>query len=390
MLAVGKRADRLANDRKRFRRLGHADPRFRPPARCMLPSSTRMRQPSPIPPPMTEPPASPVMVQYLEIKRANPGCLLFFRMGDFYELFFEDAVAAAQALDIALTKRGRHEGADIPMCGVPVHTAETYLARLIRAGFKVAMCDQIEDPAEAKRRGGKGPVRRAVVRVVTAGTLTEDGLLDARRNNYLAGIAEAGSAFGLAWLDLSTGAFSLAPTTEASLGADLARIMPGEILVPERLLARPALYEVFADWKPALTPLANPRFDSEAARRRLEDFYGVKALDGFGSFGRAEIAAGGALVDYVALTQQGGAPHLAPPVCVAPDTVMQIDAATRRNLELATTLSGERRGSLIATIDRTLTGPGARLLAEQLAAPLTQPEAIGARLDAVQDRKSTR
>jgi DNA mismatch repair protein MutS len=328
------------------------------------------------------------MAQYHEIKAAHPGCLLFFRMGDFFELFFEDAVAAASALDIALTKRGRREGADIPMCGVPVHTADAYLARLIRAGFKVAICEQIEDPAEARRRGGKAVVKRAVVRVVTAGTLTEDGLLDARRHNYLAGIAEVAGELGLAWLDLSTGAFSLAPSAESSLAADLARIMPGEILVPERLLARPALHDVFGDWKAALTPLANPRFDSEAARRRLESFYGVKALDGFGSFGRAEIAAAGALVDYVALTQQAGgqgrAPHLAPPIRVAPDTVMQIDAATRRNLELVTTLSGERRGSLIATIDRTLTGPGARLLAEQLAAPLTQPEAIGARLDAVQ------
>jgi DNA mismatch repair protein MutS len=337
------------------------------------------------------------MAQYHEIKRGHPGCLLFFRMGDFYELFFDDAIAAAPALDIALTKRGRHDGADIPMCGVPVHTADAYLARLIRAGFKVAICDQIEDPAEARRRGNKGPVKRAVVRVVTAGTLTEDGLLDARRHNYLAGIAEVGGELGLAWLDLSTGAFSLAPTAEAALAADLARIMPGEILVSERLLARPSLLELFGDWKPALTPLANPRFDSEAARRRLEGFYGVKALDGFGSFGRAEIAAAGALVDYVALTQpmvrlegagqvraHGGAPHLAPPQLVAPDTVMQIDAATRRNLELVATLSGERRGSLLATIDRTLTGPGARLLAEQLAAPLTLPDAIAARLDAVE------
>jgi DNA mismatch repair protein MutS len=327
---------------------------------------------------------SPVMAQYHAIKRAHPGCLLFFRMGDFYELFFEDAQQAAPALDIALTRRGQHNGADIPMCGVPVHTVDAYLARLIRSGFKVAICEQIEDPAEARRRGAKGPVKRAVVRVVTAGTLTEDGLLDARRHNYLAGIAEAGGELGLAWLDLSTGAFSLAPTAETALAADLARIMPGEILLPERLLARPTLYEVFGDWKGALTPLANPRFDSEAARRRLEGFYGVKALDGFGSFGRAEIAAAGALVDYVALTQRGGAPHLAAPVRVAPETVMQIDAATRRNLELSATLSGERRGSLIATIDRTLTGPGARLLAEQLAAPLTEPQAIGARLDAVQ------
>jgi DNA mismatch repair protein MutS len=324
------------------------------------------------------------MIQYHEIKEANPGCLLFFRMGDFYELFFDDAVAAAQALDIALTKRGRHEGADIPMCGVPVHTAETYLARLIRAGFKVAMCDQIEDPAEAKRRGGKGPVRRAVIRVVTAGTLTEEGLLDARRNNYLAGLAEAGGEIGLAWLDLSTGGFALAPTSEPALAGDLARLMPGEILLPERLLARPALFELFAEWKPALTPLPNARFESDAARRRLESFYGVGALDGFGSFGRAEVAAAGALVDYVGLTQQGRAPHLEPPRRVAPGTVMQIDAATRRNLELVSTLAGERRGSLLATVDRTVTAAGARLLADHLAAPLTEPAAITARLDAVQ------
>ena len=338
--------------------------------------------------------ASPVMAQYQAIKEAHPGCLLFFRMGDFYELFFEDAVAAAPALDIALTRRGKQaDGADIPMCGVPVHAADGYLARLIRAGFKVAICDQIEDPAEARRRGNRGPVKRAVVRVVTAGTLTEDGLLDARRHNYLAGIADVGGELGLAWLDLSTGAFMLAPTAENALGADLARIMPGEILLPERLLARPALFELFGDWKGALTPLANPRFDSETARRRLESFYGVQALDGFGAFGRAEIAAAGALVDYVALTQQGGAPHLAPPQRVAPDSVMQIDAATRRNLELTGTLAGERRGSLLATIDRTLTGPGARLLAEHLSGPLTEHEAIGARLDAVQffvDRADTR
>src|SRR5437868_3318225 len=326
---------------------------------------------------------SPVMLQYHEIKRAHPGCLLFFRMGDFYELFFEDAVAAAPALDIALTKRGRHNGADIPMCGVPVHTAEAYLARLIRAGFKVAICDQTEDPAAARRRGNKGPVRRAVVRVVTAGTLTEDGLLDARRHNYLAGIAEAGGEIGLAWLDLSTGAFALTPTSETALAGDLARLMPGEIVVPERLLARPALFELFAEWKAALTPLANPRFDSEAARRRLEGFYGVRALDGFGSFGRAEIAAAGVLVDYVALTQPGGTPYLAPPQRVMPGSVMQIDAATRRNLELTVTLSGERRGSLLAAIDRTLTGAGARLLAEHLAGPLTVPEAINARPDGV-------
>ena len=304
--------------------------------------------------------ASPVMAQYLEIKEAHPGCLLFFRMGDFYELFFDDAVAAAPALDIALTKRGRHDGADIPMCGVPVHTAEAYLARLIRAGFKVAICEQIEDPAEARRRGGKGPVRRAVVRVVTAGTLTEEGLLDARRHNYLAGIAEAGGELGLAWLDLSTGAFALAPTGEAALAADLARLMPGEILVPERLLARPALFELFADWKPALTPLANPRFDSEAgappARSLLRGRRARRVRRLRPRRDRRRRRAG--RLRRADPARASGAPHLAPPRRVAPDSVMQIDAATRRNLELAATLSGERRGSLLATIDRTVTGAG--------------------------------
>jgi DNA mismatch repair protein MutS len=324
------------------------------------------------------------MAQYLEIKAAHPNCLLFFRMGDFYELFFEDAVAAAQALDIALTKRGRHAGADIPMCGVPVHTAEAYLARLIRAGFKVAICDQIEAPAEARRRGGKGPMRRAVTRVVTAGTLTEEGLLDARRHNYLAGIAEAGGELGLAWLDLSTGDFALAPSSETALAADLARLAPGEVLLAERLLTRPKLLELFAEWKPALTPLPNARFESESGRRQLESRYGVGTLDGFGNFTRAELAAAGALVDYVGLTQQGEAAHLEPPRRVAPGSVMQVDAATRRNLELVTSLAGERRGSLLAVIDRTVTAAGARLLADHLTAPLTEPAAIADRLDAVE------
>ncbi|MBV8888212.1 MAG: DNA mismatch repair protein MutS, partial [Alphaproteobacteria bacterium] len=329
-----------------------------------------------------------MMVQYHEIKQAHPGCLLFYRMGDFYELFFEDALAAAPALDIALTKRGRHDGADIPMCGVPVHTAEAYLARLIRAGFKVAICEQVENPAEARRRAPgsskRGPLKRAVVRIVTAGTLTEDGLLEPRRHNYLAGIAEAGGRIGLAWLDLSTGDFALSPTTEAALPGDLARLSPGEILVPERLLTRPALFELLGDWKAALTPLANPRFDSEPARRRLEAFYGVKTLDGFGAFSRAELAAAGALIDYVAATQPAATVPLMPPRRVAPGSVMQIDAASRRNLELTATLAGERKGSLLATIDRTATASGARLLADHLAAPLTAPEAIAARLDAVQ------
>ncbi len=354
-----------------------ARPAFSAPAPDALPNPTGPAGPA-------DGTASPMMAQYLELKRSQPDCLLFYRMGDFYELFFEDAAKAAAALDITLTKRGKHEGADIPMCGVPVHAAESYLARLIRRGFKVAVCEQVEDPAEAKKRGSKSPVRRAVIRVVTPGTLTEDSLLDARRHNYLAALGEAGGALGLAWLDLSTGAFMTQAVTAPALGAALARLDPGEILVSERLLPRPDLAELLGEWRHALSPLAATRFDSEGGRRRLLALYGVASLDGFGGFERAELAAAGALVAYVEATQQGRLPLLQPPRRLAAGAVMEIDAATRRNLELVTTLSGERRGSLLATIDRTVSGDGARLLAEHLAAPLTCPAAIGARLDTVQ------
>jgi DNA mismatch repair protein MutS len=324
-----------------------------------------------------------MMAQYLAIKRAHPDCLLFYRMGDFYELFFDDAVKASAALDIALTRRGKHLGEDIAMCGVPVRAYEAYLPRLVRAGFKVAIAEQMEDPAEAKKRGGKSVVARDVVRVITAGTITEDTLLDARAHNYLTAVAEAQGALGLAWVDVSTGDLAMQRIEPHSLAAALARLSPTELLLPDRLLQAEGLFEVWAEWKDALTPLPSVRFDSENARRRLETLYGVGALDGFGAFTRPELAAGGALVDYVELTQKGRLPLLKPPRRLAEGAVMEIDAATRRNLELSATLTGERRGSLLATIDRTVTGAGARLLAAQLAAPLTEPAAIDGRLDMV-------
>src|SRR5579864_23688 len=280
--------------------------------------------------------ATPLMAQYLDIKRAHPDCLLFYRMGDFYELFFDDAVRAARALDITLTKRGKHEGDDIPMCGVPVHAAEAYLARLIRQGFRVAVGEQMEDPAQ--RKSQKGPLRRAVVRVVTPGTLTEDTLLDARRHNYLAALAEAQGALALAWLDLSTGDFAVEVAEASGLDAALARLDPGELLIADRLLQKPELFELLADWKERLTPLPSQRFDSETGRRRLQTTFGVETLDAFGTFERAEVAAAGALVDYVSLTQQGKLPRLSPPQRVAHGSAMAIDAATRRNLELMQTL----------------------------------------------------
>ena len=327
---------------------------------------------------------TPMMTQYLAIKRENPDCLLFYRMGDFYELFFEDAEKASRALDITLTKRGKHLGEDIPMCGVPVHSHDAYLSRLIRRGFKVAVCEQTENPAEAKKRGNKSVVNRAVIRTITPGTLTEDTLLDSRRNNYLAALAEAQGGFGLAWLDMSTGDFQLQSLAEGMLGAGLARLEPGELLVSEKLIQRQDLSETFQPWRDRLSPLPASRFDSANGGRRLETLFGVKTLDAFGQFSRAELSAGGALVDYVELTQQGKLPRLSPPRRMADGSVMEIDQATRRNLELTLTLSGDRQGSLLSVIDRTATGAGARALAARLAAPLTDEGRIDERLDMVQ------
>ena len=328
--------------------------------------------------------ATPMMRQYLAIKAAHPGHLLFYRMGDFYELFFDDAVKASAALDIALTRRGQHLGEDIRMCGVPVHSHEAYLSRLIRQGFKVAVCEQVEDPAEARKRGAKSVVERAVVRVITPGTLTEDALLDARSHNYLAALAEAQGGLALAWLDLSTADFAAQPLEPGQLAAALARLAPGELLVPDRLLAREPVKAALADWSTVLTPLPSARFDSDNARKRLQAAFNVAALDSFGAFSRAEVAACGALLDYVELTQAGKRPALVPPRRERADGTMEIDPATRRNLELVRGLDGRREGSLLATIDRTLTGPGARLLAERIAAPLTDRAEIERRLDLVQ------
>lgn len=322
-----------------------------------------------------------MMAQYLEIKAGWPDALLFYRMGDFYELFFEDAVAAAEALDIALTKRGKHLGEDIPMCGVPVHSHDVYLERLIRKGFKVAVCEQVEDPAEAKKRGSKSVVARAVQRLVTPGTLTEETLLDARAHNYLAALARVGAeeGFGLAWADVSTGDFAVTSVSASGLGAELARLAPGELLIAEG--TRP---EDMTGLSATLTALPPTHFDSGHAERRLKAHLGVAALDAFGAFSRAELGAMGALLDYVELTQVGRMPALMPPRRVAASDTMAIDAATRANLELVRTLQGETSGSLLAAIDRTVTGAGARELCARLSAPLTDPAAINRRLDAVE------
>jgi len=324
-----------------------------------------------------------MMTQYLAIKQAHADYLLFYRMGDFYELFFDDAVKASAALDIALTKRGKHLDADIPMCGVPVHSAEAYLLTLIRKGFKVAICEQTEDPAEAKKRGSKSVVAREVVRVVTPGTLTEDQLLAARRHNYLAALARVGGAYALAWADISDGVFHVASVDANTLTHALARIDPAEFLVPDGLASEDEIAPIVREFGARATVLPAVKFDSAAGERLLKTHFNVATLDAFGSYARPEIAAAGAVLSYFELTQKGKLPALSPPRREAQTHVMAIDAATRRNLELIETLSGEASGSLLSTIDRTATSAGGRELAEWILAPLTDVAAIEARLDGV-------
>ncbi|NNK66314.1 MAG: DNA mismatch repair protein MutS [Rhodobacteraceae bacterium] len=322
-----------------------------------------------------------MMAQFLDIKSGYPDALLFYRMGDFYELFFDDAVAAAAALDIALTKRGKHLGADIPMCGVPVHSAENYLLTLIRKGFRVAVCEQLEDPAEAKKRGSKAVVKRDVVRLVTPGTLTEETLLDARRHNYLASYAVVRDAGALGWTDISTGAFQVMSVPRAQLAAELARLGPREVLVSEANYDD--LAELVSEAGASVTPLSRASFDSTSAEKRLTALFSVQTLEAFAGFERAEVAAMGAIVDYLAITQKGQLPMLRQPQREETRDVVQIDAATRRNLELTRTLAGDRAGALLGTIDRTVTAAGGRLLEGRLSAPSRKLDLIKDRHDAI-------
>ena len=314
--------------------------------------------------------ATPMMAQYQALKAEARDCLLFYRMGDFFELFHEDALVASAALDIALTQRG--DG--VPMCGVPCHSADAYLARLIRAGHRVAIAEQTETPAEAKKRGGaKALVARAIVRVVTPGTLTEETLLDARAANWLVALADAGGTIGIAAADISTGRCELAEVGRAQLDAELARLGAAEIICAEGFAPAPA------------GAIACPRshFDAGAGERRLKALHGVATLDGFGTFGRASLAAAGGLLAYLDRTGQGAPVLLQPPLIRTAADHMAIDAATRESLELTRTASGERRGSLLDAVDRTVTGAGARLLGLDIGAPLADAAEIEARLDLV-------
>lgn len=328
--------------------------------------------------------ATPMMEQYLALKAEHKEYVLFYRMGDFYELFFDDALIASQTLDIALTKRGQHAERDIPMCGVPFHASENYLERLIASGLKVAICEQTEDPAEAKKRGSKSVVRREVVRIVTPGTITEDSLLDARETNYLAAIADAGGEFALSWADITTGEFHVAPVSPAHMAMELARLQPKEILINERMFTHTPWQDMWKEWNTRLTIQPNAGFDALKAERQLLAHFELAAMDALGDFTRAETTACGVLLDYIALTQKQPLPRLDRPQKENVAGFMAIDAATRANLELTQTLQGSRKGSLLDAIDYTTTAVGARLLSQHLAAPLTHKDTIHARLDVVE------
>lgn len=315
--------------------------------------------------------ATPMMAQYLALKAQAEDCLLFYRMGDFFELFFDDARTAAQVLDIALTSRGEHAGAPIPMCGVPVHAAEGYLARLIKAGCRVAIAEQVETPEEAKKRGGsKALVARDIVRFVTAGTLTEEALLEPRRANMLAAVCEVRGTIGLAACDISTGRMELEECAADRLGAALARLGASELVSPEGWELQPE----------GAIPRPGRDFASDGGETRLKTLHGVATLDGFGQFGRAMLAAAGGLIAYLDHVGRGQLPLLLPPEARAGEAHLAMDEATRASLEILVSSQGGRRGSLIEAIDRCVTGAGARQLADDLSAPLTDAEAINRRL----------
>ncbi|MFV9875006.1 MAG: DNA mismatch repair protein MutS [Rickettsiales endosymbiont of Dermacentor nuttalli] len=333
---------------------------------------------------MKTPAATPMMQQYISIKESYQDCLLFYRMGDFYELFFDDAVMASTVLDIALTKRGKHEDGDIPMCGVPFHACDFYLHKLIKAGFKVAICEQMETPEQAKKRGYKAIVKREVIRIVTPGTILEENLLDSKTSNYLASLTKIDYQFALAWIDISTGEFNSSLTNIESLHSDLARINPKELIISEKLMSILEVKFVLQEWKIVITSYVQSFFEYAKCELKLKNFYNVLTLESFHDFSHAEISACGAIVEYITITQKSNIPKLGVPKKLSSEQFMFIDAATRRNLEMTLTLAGQKNGSLIDVIDKTRTTIGSRLLYQYLSFPLRSANSINSRLAMVE------
>ncbi len=327
---------------------------------------------------------TPMMQQYMAIKNEYQDCMLFYRMGDFYELFFQDAVTAAEVLDIVLTKRGKLDENDIPMCGVPAHSYEFYLEKLIKSGFKVAVCEQLETPEQAKKRGYKVVVKREVVRIITPGTLFEDTLLNARESNYLAAVALHDGKISTAWVEISTGEFYISNSSSATLLADLSRLQPKEVIIADKLFQDDKIKQSLEIFAKNLSVRANVTFELERSRARIKSFFNISTIDSIGNFSENEICVIGGLLEYLQHTQKASIPRLSKPKKINNNHFMIIDPATKRNLELETTMHGDSKSSLISVLDKTITSSGGRLLRLYLSAPLSNAEAINKRLDAVE------
>ena len=327
---------------------------------------------------------TPMIAQYMQIKQQNTDSLLFYRMGDFYELFFDDAHVASATLDITLTKRGKANGQDIPMCGVPVHSVDNYIHRLIKSGYRVAICEQTESTEEAKKRGYKALVNREITRIITPGTLTEDSLLNARENNYLACVAWVKGTYAVAYADISTGDFFVTSTDIQNLETTLSQISPKEILLSEKLQLQPNLFHVWIPYQSQITPVVHTRFDIKNTTKALCDFYQISVLDGLGDFTPAHVVASGVLLDYITTTQVSTSPHMKNLRLHQQSAHVAIDSVTRSSLELTESQQGGRKLTVLNSIDRTITGAGARLLQQWLSSPLTDIAQIDQRLDCIE------
>ena len=316
---------------------------------------------------------TPLMTQYLEIKEKHPAALLFFRMGDFYELFFDDAYVASDLLNITLTKRGKLSGEDIPMCGVPHHAADRYIEALIKKGLNVAICEQIETPFEAKKRGYKAIVKRDVIRIITPGTLVEDNLLKKNANNFLLSINEVRGDLSIAWTDISTGNLLVKAISTEELDSFMERIRPSEILISENY-AQENLTKLKEKYK--VSVLSSASFNTNNSQEKLMNHYGVKSISSFGSFSYSMIGALGSILDYLLITQNGDNIQLLRPSLESNRSILEIDQHTRKNLEINRSLSGEKEGSLVSILDKTMTSFGSRLLEQKVNAPLTEIKLI--------------
>jgi DNA mismatch repair protein MutS len=323
---------------------------------------------------------TPMMLQYLNIKAQYKEAILFYRMGDFYEMFFEDAVIAAEILNITLTKRGKHESQDIPMCGVPFHSSESYLHKLINSGLNVAICEQLETPEEAKKRGYKAVVRREVVRLVTPGTLIEENLLNAKESNYLISVCAHKEEYAISWIDISTAEFAVKKTNLHSLNADIARLKPKEILISDHLLAQEDIRKQMLDWKRNLSTQDKSFFDLAKCTRNLLSFYNINNIESIGDLSLAQTISLGSIIAYLSITQKNNMPKLKLPELTDKILFMEIDNSSRESLEIFPSTQVNKKNCLLSSIDNTVTNMGARLLAKYLSSPLLDPQIINQRL----------